>query len=283
MRLWQGEHDLKGSQLSKCEARCIFLWFIETRTPKVLKELHRRVFPIYQVLRLELEDLPEKIKHWRQKCGERVLIAKHERDLRWSTIKQAEGDFYPDLLALKNALLRWAAGFYLEDDWVLDTAVDTLNLWHWVLNHQGELDGDTLCWDYPSEGFWPGKPPVFEPSKKAGWKTLLETKTAYKKRIMEEIKQELEKYLDMVERQAEEAGITGKVKEKEALEHFEWLVKYQIKRYDYVDIAREYYKRDDITSDSSETKAVKQGIGRTAKFIGLTLRPGKAGRPPKNT
>ncbi|MFB4321621.1 hypothetical protein RB298_04685 [Priestia sp. BR_2] len=109
-----------------------------------------------------------------------------------------------------------------------------------------------------------------------GWDPRNESWRDFEKKIDDWFLAYKKMYKQRAERFLVEKGYT-KAKDKRNLEHFEWLVRYQIQNWTLKEIA-DYYsiQNDTVVNEDTVWKAVKN----TSEIVLLTLRePNKAGRP----
>jgi len=111
------------------------------------------------------------------------------------------------------------------------------------------------------------------------WHPLRETRAQTKKRILEEVCHQLDKKLDQAETLFCDMGFE-KAQRVTALEHFDWLAKYQVQELPFAKIARH-------SGLVREQKTVAHGVKSAAELVigpgwQHWLRPGKPGRPRKS-
>lgn len=110
--------------------------------------------------------------------------------------------------------------------------------------------------------------PIAEP-----WNPVLERWSDWKKRKV----QGLDGYRQAVEAAFHEAGAERRKTKRKASEHFECLVRYQVREETFGDIGEALDKRQVEAGEDSEAR-VRKAVQETAKLIGLRLRPAQ-GRP----
>jgi hypothetical protein len=111
------------------------------------------------------------------------------------------------------------------------------------------------------------------------WDLLQETRAKARERILAEVSSQLEVELDREEKRAAGANLESGMK-KVALDHFEWLVLYQVKSWPFGRIAKGHSTRRDSQTVSDAVKDAAQLV------IGpgweQWLRPRKPGRPKES-
>lgn len=196
----------------------------------------------------------------------RVMGQWEARCLFLEAIEKNAPQVLKDLLEVNN-LDSWANKHNLNENWVIKTARETLKMW----NDFPELTEGSLEWIYPSSFYWL---PVDKKTRQisynhSGWNPAGETRASFKERTMSDFEKYLEKYMDYLEGLTQEKGYI-KSKEKHTLEHFEWLVEYQVNNKSFSSIG--YGSR----------KNIEARVKEAAELCGIKLRPrGKPGRPRK--
>jgi hypothetical protein len=174
----------------------------------------------------------------------------------------------PELLATlrkvgksKRSLPRWARRWHLTDPWCVRIALDTLH-W-WAANPQAggwEFEGTAI---FP--GFFPFKieplqfgPFYYDPT----WRRRLD----FERNVRDQVNRGLTAYCDQVEADALRAGLKIAPR-KRGLEHFDWLVRYQIKGESFASISRRSsYKF------SGGRQTIRKAVVELAGYLALTLR-----------
>jgi len=180
-------------------------------------------------------------------------------------------------------------------DWIIEVTVNTMILWKRQLPHESE--------GYPKEEvklewYLYGMYEVYNPLGEAFIEPLYsylyreargkdfevnlfqETKEANLKRIKENVNRLIEKYFDEVDELINDFDSFKKLPPKRKLEHFTWLVRYQIQGWNYREIADEYEK---TTNREITEEMTKKGIKKAAHLAGIKFdTAGKVGRPKKN-
>lgn len=166
-----------------------------------------------------------------------------------------------------DSLEAWAEKYNLTNNWIINTARDTLKMW----DDFPELTEGPLEWIYPSSSYWL---PIDKKTRRisynhSGWDPAGETRASFKERTMNNFEKYLEKYMDSLEGLTQEKGYI-KSKEKYTAMHFEWLVEYQVNNKSFSSIGHE------------SRKNVEARVKEAAELCGIKLRPrGKPGRPRK--
>jgi len=174
------------------------------------------------------------------------------------------------------ALEAWAARFNLNENWLLEQALSTLNIWRQCPFMREE----PLEWGvYPGGSYWSPVPKgdirlVFGCR---GWDPVEESRATARERIEGVFQEYLAAYLGQMERLAEEREFK-RSKEKRArsgadpLLHFKWLVRYQVQEWDYDEITQELTDNDPEGEASIGVDAVRKAIVNTARLMELRLR-----------
>lgn len=173
---------------------------------------------------------------------------------------------------LYEALRRWAQKFHLDEDWILDDVCDWLRTWYrhpdlrnvslWAIMESAALS-PTDKWDL-----------TFRLPKQLTsdvWNLERETAGEFKQRYLNAVRLALDDYTAEVERMLTNEGYQP-IPKKRRLDHFDWLVQYQILGRSYQEIAQRYTDLDPDGERTIGTDAVRKGINTTANRIGLTLR-----------
>jgi hypothetical protein len=166
-----------------------------------------------------------------------------------------------------EAVRVWSERFRLVDEWVLDIAVSTLEVWV----NEPESAGDRV-WRYPQ--LLTMQPLAHDETQlqiTVQWDAPFESWDGFKKRLDAYVGKELSKYKSQIERLVAERGWkTVPVRQQE---HFRWLVQYQVRGWSAKQIA-DRQQRNLKAWENTVSKAVKT----TAQRIGLTLREPKKGK-----
>lgn len=174
----------------------------------------------------------------------------------------------PELLAtLRNisvedrrALSAWAKRWHLTDRWSVLLARDTLRWW---TNNPG-AEG----WEFEHHGIFVGSFPFkIEPLRLSFYHDpTWRRRRDFEKYVFEKVRQALKDYCDRVESSAVAAGLKRAPRRRE-LEHFDWIVRYQIKSEPFASIAQNAsYKF------KGGRQTVRKAVVELAKYLELTLR-----------
>jgi hypothetical protein len=176
----------------------------------------------------------------------------------------------PELLATlrnvavkdKRGLSAWAKRWHLTDQWCVLLARDTAHWW--------ASDPSAEGWEFEHKsifaGFFPFK---IEPLRfrefyhDPTWRGRKD----FERYVLEQVRQALRDYCDRVERSAVAAGLKRAPRRRE-LEHFDWIVRYQVKAESFASISRNAsYKL------TGGRQTVRKAIVELAEYLELTLRP----------
>lgn len=244
-------------KIEKFLVRLEFFASTEEYAPEILEFLKNKALPAYnQLLKKD------------------ILMDKTNRNrfhyLDWDYIKHANRDYFSDLVPLKEVLNEWSDKYNLSDDWIIESAVNTLNAWSLEIPLDDELYwADVKHIMYPSP--FPRKCHRLN-FNHSGWDPVRYTWKQAKKIIMNDFKHFLEgEYYKKVSRLVEKAGIKPPIVKRQSQRHINWLIAYQIYNKSYTDICNE--ESDNRPDDKSlDNSTIIKGIKSTAKLIGLTLR-----------
>ena len=176
----------------------------------------------------------------------------------------------PELLAtLRNvavkderALSAWAKRWHLTDRWCVLLARDTARWWTSNPGAEG--------WEFEHHGIFAGFFPFeIEPLRLGSFyhDPMWWRRRDFEKYVLEKVRQALKDYCDRVESSAVAAGLKRAPRRRE-LEHFDWIVRYQIKSESFVSIAHNAsYKF------KGGRQTVRKAVVELAKYLELTLRP----------
>lgn len=164
----------------------------------------------------------------------------------------------------RRATVEWAESWNLNEEWMLHTAHSTLTL----LLGDEEVDG--LLYPGGDAHVMPS-PDDFEFTTQF-YMPFLQNRSAYKRRVLQEVEEYVERYMDEVEEQlAQEGELREPVVKQKQDDHFRWLVRYQVLETGFPTLA-------DNVGRSRPT--VTEGVKSTAELVGISLRPrGRGGRP----
>lgn len=164
----------------------------------------------------------------------------------------------------------WRSEWNLDAPWVTDVALATLD---WNRDLQTHLPISRPQWHQGSFHVvhWPRRR-TFEYGCNLG----IERRAEAEARIMDEFRSRLRMDLDAMEAEIQAAGgrrtFDLRRREGPVERAYDWVVRYQVKREDYGEIAAEYHADDpngdrDITDDG-----IRKAVERTARRLNLTLR-----------
>jgi hypothetical protein len=160
-----------------------------------------------------------------------------------------------------GSLFVWAKRWHLTDRWCLALARDTAR---WYAE-----DPDARGWEFTGLGIFAGhfpfpiEPLQFEPFyHDPTWRTRGE----FKEYVLAAVTRAIDSYCDQIEAAAIAAGLK-RVRHKREAEHFDWLVRHQIKEEGFASIAKSAsYKF------KGGRQTVRKAIVELAKYLELTLR-----------
>jgi hypothetical protein len=167
---------------------------------------------------------------------------------------------------LKSVLEHWGSQWHLNDSWIFDWTLHTLDQWRKLLPDINNAGWASL------PRVWPLPPPPqsffqFE----SFWNMAQERPTKAKGRMRQEFERTLEAFFERLR----DLTLTYQGRRSRYdKEHVRWLVQYQVLGRSYSQIG----KLEQMAGDSRKT--VQDAVKNLAQYIGLTLRPpGKPGRP----
>jgi hypothetical protein len=103
------------------------------------------------------------------------------------------------------------------------------------------------------------------------WNPLIESRSAAEARMRNEAEQRIKEQLNATAARLSDSGADRTPVKNTGLDHFRWLVLYQVTRKSHRQIAGEVFR---------ERQAVRKAINETARLISLPLRdPTRPGRP----
>lgn len=296
--LWLGEFKFAND---RWRAHLQFYKAIERCAPEVLRALHEEVLPLIhgrrtaqprndatllhrgknnsELLIDELEydyiasGVPAAIRKWAERFHlfeqrhETVGLRRRKRSTSADSVEESDEAWRE----FRRSPIAEAFG----DKWVFPTASATLERW---AKHKGK-QLEKLEWEFPLLGSlseilqWPASLAL----SIRGWKLLTETRVEAEKRMLKEAHDKIKEYLQLREQKAREKDMDQRPKTWE-IDHFEWLVRYQVQGWSHNKIGKEYH-RSRPAVENGVSVAAKLVIGPYAK---RWLRPpGKAGRPRK--
>lgn len=269
-----GDIEPENRIISTSEYRFYFLLAIEDICPEVLQALYedgylifdRLVKPgdenkFYPLIGLLGEAPEEKLKVWDVEEENLVSIKTWEK-------KREQYKKEPGFLPVKKALQEWGGRFHLGDDWLLETALETVAWWraHWRSLPPGH-ENAKLEW----------APRFFCYKKRTGekfsielpeWDYVLYTEKEAKDWYMKQFEVILEDYLETTKKESNWIP----AKKKRNREHFDWLVRYVVQGWSYEEIAQEYTDADPFGDAVISEDAIRKAVTATAKLVGLKLR-----------
>jgi hypothetical protein len=299
LSVWKDESD---SSLNN--ARRKFLKTIKDEQQKVLSSLYKNVFPIYrplyvicgphyltrwyilnsyapakkikQIILEQLKMLSRPISNsLNNQHREKVLEKRTQISAALSELIKYCNNDYEYSHSLINLLKDWSKHSHLQDDWLLDYALQTLALWS-EAGVPEELD-----WQYQLTGVYSfelAQPFQFE---YRAWKPEIDTWSSYRRKLDAAYKTALKAYRS-------ESSPSTKPKlayDCSTDEHFLWLVKYQVGELSAEDLFANYEPlifaevKDDRATLRDRTKKYLKAIRELAKFIGLSVHKIPPGRP----
>lgn len=250
VRLGWGEFEPSGGALSTADARARFLVAVRRIVPQVLADLAGHPPEIFKMTEAEVD-----VSNYRS----------------WPALTVAADDV-PAARELREAVLTWSRRYHLNAEWCLERALQTLRAWH-------RLPADSRLrseWDHEAVTIFL---PVSVDQRRftfthPGWELTTDnvTRAELERVVRAAFEAHLSDYLDSMETLAHAAGME-RTPQKRRLDHFDWLVYYQVERWSHQEIAEEA---------GVDRTTVRDGLKTTAREIGLRLRPvGRAGRPRK--
>ena len=187
-----------------------------------------------------------------------------------------------------TAITPWQNEWHLTDDWISQELHSALC---WVSGNVSAMERVCAAWKYfdrdpirpfspifPPKGGWPGTtafshslakplPDLF--MFKARWYPQSEFRADILSWLRGHFEHELTAYLDAVEKQMEDAGLARTPEKRPrgggvAIQHFDWLVLFQVEHWTQKRIAREH--------GDLRISTVAKALRSTAELIGLTRR-----------
>ena len=162
----------------------------------------------------------------------------------------------------EQALMAWAHRWHLTDHWCLVLARDTLRWWASQPGARG--------WEFQAKGIFIGmfpfaihpltlEPFYYDPT----WRR----RGDFKRHVLDKVARVIERYCDRVEGDALAAGLKRSPRKRE-VEHFDWLVRYQVKGESFASIAQNAsYKF------RGGRQTVRKAVVELGKYLSLELRP----------
>lgn len=245
---------------TKHENRWRFLQAVHRVQPRVSGDLMGEPLDLFRpILEQAIARLPAEHRDtWRYRDVEPT----------WGWFKHADAwqeQHHPGSLRLREYLLHWAHTWRLEDEWILETAVETLVHYSidrdqptlMPLHYSGHMMGIADPFSDEEIGF------TFDPDD--GWTASIESWAAAKDRLTASFNGALREYRQRVEAMYREEGfepLSGT--RSRGGDHYEWLARHVVEREKFTEIARS-------TSTGVERQAVSPAVKDKAALIGPTL------------
>jgi hypothetical protein len=160
-----------------------------------------------------------------------------------------------------NGLLAWAKCWHLTDRWCLVLARDTARLYSTRPDAQG--------WEFRRQGIFVASFPfAIEPLQLEPFyhDPTWRSRRDFRRHVLEQVGHAVDGYCDRVEGAALAAGLKQAPRKRE-LEHFDWLVRYQVKGESFAYIAKT------ASYKIGGRQTVRKAVTELAKYLDLTLRP----------
>jgi hypothetical protein len=278
MNLAYGEMEPQDNIISKENARNIFLNTIKKEMPEILHTLYNNVYPIYRQLIIEIEEAKKvqtnyisRLNKYKNKKNEFTILAWNDKDIEDAInhyINELTDEFYPDLIPLKDELIKWAERYNINCSWILETAIETMGHWYRLSPYVGNKIYEE--WQYRGVVFWGLDLPLFEFPEKFKWDIAFETEKQFKEKVRTKFNEYLNKYIEKCRIKAQEMNYTKSI-EKRQVEHFEWFVLYQIKGWELPKITEFISQR---TGKFYEESNIYKNVKKISQLIELPLRDG---------
>lgn len=240
-------------------ARQLFRESIRSVYPAFLESLDQEIFPLFCTLVAGLRD-------------QSVVLT--EPESRKLILPITHGLGHPRFETLRKPLLDWARGFNIENEgWFIKDLLRTMYYWakYPRFRQNRHFDSGISGGQVPLSAA-EGEFTLIDP----GWVPTKEKWQDFSTRLSESFQHALKAYEDRVRYLVESRGYT-RVPRKDTIEHFDWLVLWQIAGYNQARIADCHSKRSGKAFDDTR---IRQGIEEAARLVGLrNLRSG--GRGPK--
>jgi hypothetical protein len=206
---------------------------------------------------------------------------------RWMPFVEPGSPWPSEVLRLHESVRAWADRWHIAEEWCIEQALWALSYWsnqedlrverQLPLLQADEL-GVQLGWDLEIPQYLTYRcTPIGRREQRfafehEGWELIKIARVEAEQRLRAAFEEELSAYLDRMEHLATTRGLVP-VPQKRGVEHFEWLVRYQVQGHSYQAIAREACR---------DRKTVADAVRETAALLQLSLRPpGHPGRPSK--
>lgn len=259
MNPYSGEFDYGDLALTRANLQNRFLGYVKEHAPEVLEDLRRD--PLKHFIKARLN-----VGHPGINCQD------------WQCLASIGTEAAPDaatvkaLMPLRKSLWRWSQDNGLDVDWCRATAFFTLAKW----SRSATKDAD---WNYP-QPLLLGQNNFSENEFlfRIAWQPAYRSRSRVKQAAERLFKAELEKYLDDIETGWKNRGMV-RLKKKHAVDHFYWLILFQVKGKEFQDVFKIAFPRQ----SGDDTRHLRAEIGELADLIDLPLRPEPRlpGRRPK--
>jgi hypothetical protein len=263
---------------SSSRAQGIFLHELAARTPEVLKYLRERVLPEYRSVYPETsaeKSRGPRFQRVKNFVGwifadeaPQIIDADFPDIVLWRNVALLEQG-YPAISAIKKLVLSWAQEFRLTDDWLLDTAMQTL----YRMNKVSML-GRPHFWRFSGFDVPPLEMDRTLTFVESGWDPNLQSWRQFRDSVVAAFDDHLKQYRSEVEAFFKKAGWKP-AREIRQRAHYTWLVMYQVKGWSPARIAEKF-------APGAEESTITHGVENAAKAAGVTLRAsfkGKGSRP----
>ncbi len=263
-RIGVGEYDTVDGFHTLRSSRGLFLHRAATLVPELLPSLAKAI----ESLPVETFELPV---YADDGAGDEWLVEGLSRFERFRT-----------------AIMPWQNRWHLTDDWISEELHSALC---WITGNLRATERVGAAWKYfdlervrpfsaiyPPTGGLPGTtgfqhslakplPPLF--AFHGRWYPQYEFRADISRWLRKQFEQELTAYLDAVEKQMKTAGLVKTPKKcprsgGDTMQHFDWLVCFQVQEWSHHLIGQHYGRLDD--------KTVADALRKTATLIGLTRR-----------
>lgn len=247
------------------EARHWFLLAVQDANQSVLIDLRQKILPHYVLMHAAFMKQPV------VGYATKELHSFHRQIIsRWRRTDPPECPPGVQKAArrLRCCLVRWARSFHLNESWLLEIAMRTM---------ERGVDlpptADRLSWA-PLQS-WRNIPSV-SPFVfiGRGWDPIKERRELYRANTRADFESKLREYMDEVSSHSSEA--LSPTPEIRSPAHFNWLARYQVNGESPKSIAENAGKNYHVSP-----AAVEKAIREIALLVGLPLRRRKRGRPPK--
>jgi|GEM_PF-5024686 len=235
--IFHGEFDPGG--FTQWEAQRYFFIAIMKEHPEVLSDLKRIVLPVF------IKTIP---------CS-------------WVKVKSDSQH-----QEVKEAILKWADKYNLNEDFVLDAAIKTMKCWYEAPSF---AEFNPLQWSFSAKGYWPDKPVSVEERKieitHPGWDPIGEREpwSIFEESFMLFIKDYLKEYRNRIDQKLTKTH--QRTPQRNSTEPFSWLASFQVGGKSINRIAESVF---------SSRQNVTDRINDAANLCNIKLRPpNKPGRP----